>query len=716
MADCWMLKEITIDGFRGFVKTNSFSTQEPFVLFDGPQGSGKSSTLVAIEWVLFGNEIAKKAIGIDERKGWKIRNTNSDEAKAEIVLQKGQDTLKVVRSDKKKKDTTDFYFELNGERDTDEVKLSEILKIQCKDYFSSVHLHQEIIRALLTEEPRSRKDSLDRLLGLSELRNIIEGIKHANITEILKDADNKFSLIENQLNAIIKNKETDIYKEKETGIDKGLSDNRFSETGAKQMCEELRTEIINYAKQTGLPIPDLPSANTLKEKQTFSNSAIQTLRKLRDEQPELKQQKELLEKQIQLQKLQQTHKELLDELRTLQQKKKHIIETEGDKEKIESKIKELKLKRNKAKIKRNEIDRRAGTVEEAIKYFEAIPFPTEEQPCPVCEKPIDSVSKLKIHLKELRDNLDKDLAPIREEIEKYDVQIVHLEDLMKSLSDLDKKITSTNEFLKEHKAKIETALGYEIKDTEDPFVVLENELGKLQKKLNNLERIIKEYNKKLNEIEDNLAKLDHILKVLILKAEIDDLIKIKETDEYKKVENYKSALEKFSSDVELISQAINTVLENTARAKLNAAKAKIVDIFKSLANRPDFSEIEIDPENFEIMAIKNDEKIPVLSIFNVGDLNCVGLSIFLGLGATQELSHNLGFLILDDPSQSLDNTHKENLVNILNSILDDKQILVSTSESDLSDLIMNKIVRKKKHYKFAPWTDDIKGVELEETQ
>ena len=177
MIDRWILKEITIAGFRGFIEQKTFSISEPFILFDGPQRSGKSSTLVAIEWGLFGDKIAKKEIGIDERKGWEIRNTNADEARVEMVLQKGQDILNIVRSDKKKKGNPNFYFDLNGVQDTDEGKLQAILRIQPKDYFSSVHLHQEIIRALLVETPESRKDSLDRLLGLSELRNIIEGIK-----------------------------------------------------------------------------------------------------------------------------------------------------------------------------------------------------------------------------------------------------------------------------------------------------------------------------------------------------------------------------------------------------------------------------------------------------------------------------------------------------------------------------------------------------------
>jgi len=706
MADRWILKEITIRGFRGFLKPKTFSTSEPFILFDGPQCSGKSSTLVAIEWGLFGDEITRKAIGIDERRGWKIRNTNADEARVEMVLQKGQDILKIVRSDKKRKGTSKFYFELNGDQDTDEGKLRAAVGIQPKDYFSSVHLHQEIIRGLLTEEPRIRRDSLDRLLGLSELRNIIDGIKLAKISEILKDVDNKFGLIETKLNAVITSKRNDIQKVKETGIQKGLTPNDFSETGTGQMCETVKIALVNFANQAGLTISDLPLALTVDEQQIFASSAKQSLRKLRDEQPDLKRQKELLEKQSQLQRLQQTCKELLDELQNLQQERKRIHETDGDQEKMRSRIlNELKPELEDAKNRRNEINKRAGTIEEAIKYFEAIKTPNERQPCPVCEKPIDDVMHLELHLNELRASLDEDLVPIRKEIEKYEVEIKRLEDLIKSLNDLDKKITAQSKVLIEHKPITETAIGREIKDTEDSIVVIGGEINKIQEVLKKLETAVKESNQKLNAIEDDIFKLEQIFKVLVLEAEIDDLLKIREADEYKEVENSKSELEKFADDIGLINQAVETALQASAKAKLEAAKENITKMFRTLANRSDFPDLEIDPDSFEILAVKASEKVPALSIFNTGDLNCAGLSVFLGLGAAQELSHNIGFIILDDPSQNLDDTHKENLVSLLNSIPDDKQILVSTSESGLRDLILTKVIKKKTRYKFDLWSD-----------
>jgi len=135
MSDYWWLKTLTIEGFRGYVESRHLEVSDPFVLLEGPQRSGKSSTVTAVEWALFGDEIAKKQIGIDERKGWQVRNRSAAEARVEMVLERGNDTLKVVRSDRRTRSSPNFYFELNGVQSRDEGELRALLGIEPKDYF-----------------------------------------------------------------------------------------------------------------------------------------------------------------------------------------------------------------------------------------------------------------------------------------------------------------------------------------------------------------------------------------------------------------------------------------------------------------------------------------------------------------------------------------------------------------------------------------------------
>jgi DNA repair exonuclease SbcCD ATPase subunit len=66
-------------------------------------------------------------------------------------------------------------------------------------------------------------------------------------------------------------------------------------------------------------------------------------------------------------------------------------------------------------------------------------------------------------------------------------------------------------------------------------------------------------------------------------------------------------------------------------------------------------------------------------------MNSVALAICFAL--TESLPLKIGFLMLDDPSQSLDESHKESLAKILSELSDKKQIVVATQDDDLLDLI-----------------------------
>jgi chromosome segregation ATPase len=707
VSDYWWLKTLTIEGFRGYIESRSLDVSEPFVLLEGPQRSGKSSTLTAIEWGLFGDEIANKQIGIDERKGWQVRNRSAAEVRVEIVLTKGNDTLKVVRSDIRKRSSPNFYFELNGVERRDEGELRALLGIEPKDYFSSVHLHQEVVRALLTETPASRRDMLDRLLGLSELRNIIDGIKAAKLSEALKDADRKFEGIEQTLNALVTSKRREIEQAKEVGTQKGLGPDDFSETAATRICEEVKTALTSFAKASGLPTPSLPSTTSVEARARLPSLGREALRSLRDEQPDLERQKRFLTRQLHLQTLQQDYEASTRQLRELNTEKEHICQSDGNREALGNRIStELEPKLKDARNRANEVNRRVSTIQEAIKYFDAVDTTTRaEVLCPVCEELVENVQHLQVHLSEILEGFGEDLAPIQEEIELHEAEIKRLQELIVQLDELDLKIVAQSGQVATQRSNVEAELGRKIKDTEDPAALVRAKLANIEEELEKLAAAVRESNKKLNAVEDSIISLEQVLKVLELEADIVGLLDVTESEEYQKVEDAKQALEDFAADLDLIRQAVEAVLQESATAKLEAAGERIDKIFGELANRPDFSGLEIDPGSFEILVVENGERLPAVPILNHGDMNCAAISVFLGLGTAPGVSHKLGFVILDDPSQSLDSVHEVNLLRIINTLPEDRQVWISTSEGHLAGLARTGITRKKKCYKFEPWSD-----------
>jgi len=79
-----------IRNFRGW-RQGTVPLDRPVTLLVGENRRGKSSTLNAIEWCLFGKEIEKKASGIDERADWEVecRMADGDAVEVELALAAG---------------------------------------------------------------------------------------------------------------------------------------------------------------------------------------------------------------------------------------------------------------------------------------------------------------------------------------------------------------------------------------------------------------------------------------------------------------------------------------------------------------------------------------------------------------------------------------------------------------------------------------------------
>jgi DNA repair exonuclease SbcCD ATPase subunit len=120
-------------------------------------------------------------------------------------------------------------------------------------------------------------------------------------------------------------------------------------------------------------------------------------------------------------------------------------------------------------------------------------------------------------------------------------------------------------------------------------------------------------------------------------------------------------------------------------------------MYKVLCNHPYFDDLRIDikPQllsgiernNYMIRSFASTDGRETLasSRLSTAQMNCVALSVYLAL-ATQ-LQHNLGFIIMDDPSQNLDSTHKAALVSVLSHLAPGLQLLVGTQDTEFDELL-----------------------------
>src|SRR6266851_4690387 len=70
--------KIEISGFRGFTTKQKIAFGKPLTLLYGDNRKGKSSIINAVEWCLFGPEVAAIKYGaIRERDAWEVKNLKS---------------------------------------------------------------------------------------------------------------------------------------------------------------------------------------------------------------------------------------------------------------------------------------------------------------------------------------------------------------------------------------------------------------------------------------------------------------------------------------------------------------------------------------------------------------------------------------------------------------------------------------------------------------
>jgi len=149
------LTKIEIYGFRGFTKPQEIVFGTPLTLIYGGNRKGKSSITNAIEWCLFGPEVAAIKYGdIREREAWEVKNLNSPSCHVQCVFQSHDGKPITAKRTYKTARTSDFLFDIGSEKSTDEKKLHALLRISPTDFVSSVHLHPEIVRNLIVARPK----------------------------------------------------------------------------------------------------------------------------------------------------------------------------------------------------------------------------------------------------------------------------------------------------------------------------------------------------------------------------------------------------------------------------------------------------------------------------------------------------------------------------------------------------------------------------------
>jgi hypothetical protein len=157
-----------------------------------------------------------------------------------------------------------------------------------------------------------------------------------------------------------------------------------------------------------------------------------------------------------------------------------------------------------------------------------------------------------------------------------------------------------------------------------------------------------------------------------------------------------------------ISETIKRRQENIVTGVLGSLD--IHRYYQQLDPHPAYTRLQIEPEltdkgtyNYWVKALTDDYShgTHVQTRFSTAQANCTAIAIFLAVN--QHLSKNLETIILDDPSQSMDPSHKERLAQTLAA--SPRQVIVATEDPQMFEFLKTSF-ECPKIYELRAWTTE----------
>jgi exonuclease SbcC len=697
------LSKIEISGFRGFTTKHEIAFGKPLTLIYSENRKGKSSIINSIEWCLFGPEVAAIKYGdIRERDAWEVKNLNFPTCHVQCEFQTSDGKILTVRRTYKTARTSDLSYEIKGgEKSTDEKKLHALLRISPTDFVSSVHLHPEIVRSLIVARPKDRKEAIDRLLGLSELRDMVEAFASEKPSGWTAALDQTKTVLDEKLTTALTEKKKILDTESAELMLKGIKQSDMTADGARAYAAKVRDDLQVFANQYHLTTPSISAPTDFAGVQQFRAQLPTAIQKLRGEHPILADQGK---HRVQKSKLEGLRSSYISQQKVTADEKL-ALDTYPDQRSVEQlngELSVLKADLDKIDAEMNQVAKNATVLDDALAFFQNRAV-GEQLTCPLCGETTRTVEEWRRHIqKEIE---IKNLAPLQAQKQELAKRRATLEKARDDKVALQKKVSDEGVKLLASVTEIENAVARTISQTDDAVAILDTEIRSLDQALLSMQGQVEVINSSFDAFQQSLLDLDRFQRIGKAQQEMTRIEAISENDAYKQLKTLRTEAEQYAEDVELLIEGLKIAVTTEAQQRLVAVQKSISDTFTKLTNRPDFPGLKVSAsgDGYIIELTNKSAVTKAVPILNHADINCAALSIFLALAGSAQISHRLGIVILDDPSQSLDNTCKQNLCSVLAQLCDSRQVIVATADGELRSEIMD-MHKKKVSYTISGWT------------
>ena len=468
--------------------------------------------------------------------------------------------------------------------------LAKWLRTSFRDFGTIVYQHQETIRGIVTQEPKERSDAIDRLLGLSDFRNILSGVAQVNVNGYQNDFGKKCDGFDERVRGMITTGQQYLEQSRCDAEASGVPRIRLTDVTALDIAGRVLKSLLDFVTEIGLKSSavDLPAR---WEDLRILEMAVQAeIQHLRGALPDQGEQNQLCQRQNAVRSRSGGYGDAKGRQDEIGRKGRDLDKIHNGRSRVNARMAEIDEALRKLEAKQEEISGRQQVIVKAVEYLEES-RPDETDRCPVCEKETEGLlvtlrKKLEGALREKLDESKRDTAKLKDErvalnkvAEEYQTLDAKLRKLITDKEDLDRQV---GELFKR-----------ELTKDDDPVALLNSEDERINRRLEELDKLIGARQVRLNKLDDELTKLRRVREVLQLSEKQRVIESIKESPEYAELNNERDRLAEFVNDVESIKHAVAAASRDDASRKLDDAAHTIDKFFRELTGNPAVTKISL---------------------------------------------------------------------------------------------------------------------------
>jgi exonuclease SbcC len=711
------LTRLKVRGFRGFVGEQEFVFDHPVVLLFGENHRGKSSTLNAVEWCLFGDECVGKKTGIRERVGWEIANRYLAQGDVAVTAEftGPNEIYKIAREQsvgrKRSAQKVTVLLPDGNQVQGDEAEslLYALFRSSFQDFMTTVYQHQEAIRAILTQEPRDRNEAIDRLLGLSPYREILRGITGANLERAVSDIESRREDFRRRCEQAIQTLENLIGEEKAKAVTEGITQEEMAEQEALRRAGAIAKAAESLARELGAVDFRAKVPAALGEIAEFREWVKTQTDILWAQAPDVLKQEALATKQGKLVTVKVNYQAAVKDEAVKHADRDNFVKKFGDEDTLVKAVQQLKQSIDEFENQIRETNAKANLVREAIKYLKEIAPEAGRGRCPLCGA---DAPDLLLHLEaEWQERIKAEVEGLEQQKDECQARLENTESLIVELEALERKLKEAGSHRETVTSQVADTLERKIGKEDDPLALLDKRLTEIDSKLKSTADAVANKRDKISAIYEQLGKLRTIDEILSHELRRNAIESIWRTREFTELDEALNEASQLAEDMKAIRSALAEASREEAEAKIHAAEAAVDKYFCCIAKHPAIPGLVMEVtedrrsglNSYDIKSKDGTDPTPILS---QGDLNCLALSLFLGLSEATEETQRFAFLMLDDPTQSLGPEMKRELVKALEDITSHRKLTIATPDPEFKDLLTAGITKSKAIYNFVNWTQD----------